>query len=340
MEIAAPQLRFEVHDPTGAGEIRRAAVTLAGRMGFNEVDSGKLALLATELAQNISVHAKSGEVLLRALDFAAIELLAIDRGPGMRDVGECMRDGFSTAGTQGIGLGALARTSTSFDIYTQVGQGTVIRSELRSSTAAPELNSQRPPVQVGIVSVAMPGQSVCGDGWRTQWRNGRWRALVADGLGHGVFAEEASQEAIRVFERNTDQPIVEVMHRLHDALRKTRGAAAAIVNFNPSQGDLGFAGVGNISATLLAAGKSRSMVSHNGTLGAEMRRVQEFAYPWPADALLVMHSDGLATHWKLDGYPGLLQRHPAVIAGVLYRDFKRSRDDVTVLCARRVAAEK
>ena len=339
MEMIPPPLRFEVNDPTAAGEIRRAAATLAGRIGFNEVDTGKLALLATELAQNISVHAKSGEVLLRALDASAIELLAIDRGPGMRDVAECMRDGFSTAGTQGIGLGALARTSTSFDIYTQPGHGTVIRSELRSSTVAAPSNAQRPPVQVGVVSVAMPGQDVCGDGWQTQWLNGRWRVLVADGLGHGLFAEEAAREAIRIFERNADQPIVEVMHRLHGALRKTRGAAAALLDFNPSQGDVGFAGVGNISAMLLSAGTGRSMVSHNGTLGVQMRRVQEFVYPWPPNALLVMHSDGLATHWKLDPYPGLLQRHPAVIAGVLYRDFKRSRDDVTVLCARRAVAE-
>ncbi len=210
---------------------------------------------------------------------------------------------------------------------------------MRSSTLAAPPNAQRAPIQVGIVNVAMPGQSVCGDGWRTQWLNGRWRALVADGLGHGLFAEEAAQEAVRVFEQNADQPIIEVMHRLHGALRKTRGAAAAIVNFNPSQGDIGFAGVGNISAMLLAPGTSRSMVSHNGTLGAEMRRVQEFVYPWPANALLLMHSDGLATHWKLDQYPGLLQRHPAVIAGVLYRDFKRNRDDVTVLCARRAVVE-
>jgi hypothetical protein len=50
-----------------------------------------------------------------------------------------------------------------------------------------------------------------------------------------------------------------------------------------------------------------------------------------------MHSDGLLTNWSLDAYPGLLTRHPALIAGVMYRDFRRGRDDVTVLAVRRAA---
>jgi hypothetical protein len=75
------------------------------------------------------------------------------------------------------------------------------------------------------------------------------------------------------------------------------------------------------------------MVSHNGTVGHQMRRVQEFVYPWPAEALVILHSDGLATQWRL--LPGLAARDPALIAAILYRDFRRGRDDVTVLVARR-----
>ena len=51
-----------------------------------------------------------------------------------------------------------------------------------------------------------------------------------------------------------------------------------------------------------------------------------------------MHSDGLTTHWTLERLPGLAARHPSLIAGVLYRDFKRGRDDVTVVVARGAAA--
>src|SRR5262249_13074084 len=114
----------------------------------------------------------------------------------------------------------------------------------------------------------------------------------------------------------------------------TRGAAVAVAELDLDAGLLRFAGVGNISATVFAAGVSRSAVSHNGTVGHEARKFQEFTYPFPRGALLVMHSDGLATHWRLDGYAGLAARHPALVAGVLYRDFKRGRDDVTVLAIR------
>ena len=56
------------------------------------------------------------------------ELLAIDQGPGMRDVDACMRDGHSTAGTAGCGLGAVLRLSGTFDLFSAPGQGTVVLS--------------------------------------------------------------------------------------------------------------------------------------------------------------------------------------------------------------------
>jgi hypothetical protein len=77
------------------------------------------------------------------------------------------------------------------------------------------------------------------------------------------------------------------------------------------------------------------MVSHNGTAGLEARKIQEFTYPWQDNAILIMHSDGLATKWKLEGYPNLINKHPSLIAGVLYRDFKRGTDDVTVVVVKK-----
>jgi hypothetical protein len=62
-----------------------------------------------------------------------------------------------------------------------------------------------------------------------------------------------------------------------------------------------------------------------------MRRVQEFEFDFPPDALLILHSDGLATHWTSADYPGLVAKHAGLIAGVLYRDHDRGSDDVTVV---------
>ena len=98
-----------------------------------------------------------------------------------------------------------------------------------------------------------------------------------------------------------------------------------------------YSGVGNIAAVLIdcRTGATTSMVSQNGTVGYAIRKVKTFVYPWTLDSLLLMHSDGLATHWNLERYPGLAQMQAGVLAGILYRDFKRGRDDVTVLAAAR-----
>ena len=95
-----------------------------------------------------------------------------------------------------------------------------------------------------------------------------------------------------------------------------------------------YAGVGNISTTIVGAEGSRSLVSHNGTVGHQMRTVQELDYPWPEGALLVAHSDGLKSHWRLDAYAGLAEHRAAVVAAALWRDHLRGRDDVTVVAVK------
>jgi hypothetical protein len=158
--------------------------------------------------------------------------------------------------------------------------------------------------------------------------------VVADGLGHGPAAAVASREAIGVFRENVRRRPSEILQDIDAALRSTRGAAVLVVEINLADRLVCCAGVGNIAGTVVAAGASRSLVSHNGTVGHSVRKIQEFMIPFPPGALLVLHSDGMATSWRLEQYPGLTARAPSLIAGVLYRDFKRGRDDVTVVAAR------
>jgi hypothetical protein len=158
--------------------------------------------------------------------------------------------------------------------------------------------------------------------------------MIADGLGHGPEAADAAQRAVQIFRDHALAGSTELMQRIHLALRATRGAAVAVVEINVDARDLRFTGVGNIAGSIVQDGASRGVLSHNGIVGHEMRKVEEFSYPFPSGAILIMHSDGLATRWRLDKYAGLSRRHPALIAGVLYRDHKRPRDDVTVLAVR------
>ena len=83
-------------------------------------------------------------------------------------------------------------------------------------------------------------------------------------------------------------------------------AAAAIAAAHVSPAAVvRYAGVGNISAYVVSPETSRGLMSQNGTAGLQMRKVQQFDYPWPERGLLVMHSDGLRNRWALDAYHGL-----------------------------------
>lgn len=158
--------------------------------------------------------------------------------------------------------------------------------------------------------------------------------LVTDGLGHGPLAESASLEAIKAFHTHAHLRPAEILKVIHDALRSTRGAAVALAQVDLKDRIVRFAGVGNISGVLIGPSGSRNMVSHNGTVGSEVRKIQEFEYPWFEDATLLMCSDGISTRWSLDTYPGLIKRHPSLVAGVLYRDYGRGTDDSTVVVVR------
>lgn len=325
-----------VTDPSGAGEARRRVTALAQALGFGETDAGRAALAATEAATNLAKHARGGGVVIVRPcgrgPARGVELLAVDRGPGVRSVGEALRDGFSTAGSPGTGLGALQRMSDEFDLFSTAGQGTVLLSRVWAADPGPADVE----MSIGAVSVAKPGEPVCGDGWSSAHLPARCLLVCADGLGHGPEAAMASAAAARAFDRHAGEGPAPLLERMHGALRATRGAAVAVAEVDLAARVVRYAGVGNIAATLWAPGETRSLVSHNGIVGHEMRKVQVFEYPFPPQGLLVMHSDGVSTRWQLEKYPGLALRDPAVVAAVLYRDFCRGRDDATVVVAREV----
>jgi hypothetical protein len=250
-------------------------------------------------------------------------VLAIDRGPGIADVTRAMDDGYSTGGTMGAGLGAMKRIASRFELFTG-STGTIVMLEIGSKPAHCGL-----PI-AGIV-LPFPGERVCGDGWACECFADRILVLLTDGLGHGWGASEAAQEAIGTFRRHSDKGPGAVLGFVHDALRKTRGAVAAVAEIRHAEGKLLYAGVGNISAVLIQGNTSRSLMSHNGTLGTAVPRIQELQFDWPANGILVLHSDGVQTRWDLSSYAGLVSRHPALIAAALLRDFRRERDDASVV---------
>ncbi|CAN5877218.1 ATP-binding protein [soil metagenome] len=339
MAVMGLSLAVMVEDRSQVSEARRAAVSLAERAGLDERSRSDVGIVATEAATNLIKHAKGGEVLVGVLEGPrglGLELVCVDKGPGMRDVEACLADGYSSGGTLGGGLGAMRRLADDFSVWSSVGAGTALVCRFYPR-AVPAANGVRP--MIAGLAVPIRGESACGDAWTSVERPEGPALLVADGLGHGPAAADAAGTAVRLFRESIWTHPEQVLNSLHAGMRSTRGAAVAVALIDRARRELRFAGVGNISGVLVAGDKTRSLVSHSGTLGHQMRKAQEFVYPWESGTLLVLHSDGLATHWKLDRYPGLFRQDPALVGAVLYRDHARGRDDASVVVCRLSAEE-
>jgi anti-sigma regulatory factor (Ser/Thr protein kinase) len=328
---------IQVKEASQAGETRRKALECAEDLELGETRCGAVALAATEMATNLVKHAGHGNMLIQQVrenGNSGLRLLSVDKGPGIADMSSALQDGHSTTGSMGAGLGAIRRVSDVFEVYSAYGAGTLVRAEFWKGK--PKHEPACGNIQIGAVSEPIHGEESCGDGWGIRHLADSLLVMVVDGLGHGVLAAEAAREAERVLSIAKAVSPQNILQDLHAALRKTRGAAVGVARIRPEQGLLTFAGVGNVSASIVSSGVSRSLASHNGTVGHQMPKLQEFTYPWNADSFLVMHSDGLGSRWDLERYPGIWSKHPSMIAAILHRDFCRGRDDVTVLVAKTV----
>jgi anti-sigma regulatory factor (Ser/Thr protein kinase) len=306
---------------------------MAQRQGFGEADAGRVALVATELATNILKHGKGGEILVGPYGEgpeSGIELIALDKGPGIANVAASLADGYSTAGTPGKGLGAVVRQSHFVDVASWPGNGTAVLARLKPGKP-PE--GSHDTSRIGAVSIPKLGEDVCGDSWSFSVGQEETTLLVADGLGHGPEAAEAAVEAVRLFHRYQGHRAPVLLDYIHGGLRATRGAAVSVARYQPASGRVIYAGVGNVAGVIASNGDLRRMVSMPGTAGHNARKIQAFEYPF-ATGLVILHSDGIASTWTLDRYPNLAARHPTLIAAVLYRDLTRVRDDATVLVAK------
>jgi anti-sigma regulatory factor (Ser/Thr protein kinase) len=324
-----------VTDSSHAGEARRHAAVFGEQAQLGEREQGALAIVVTEITTNVLKHVGSGMVMIdgvRQNGHCGVRVLGLDHGAGIRDLSAALRDGFSSSGTPGNGLGAIKRLSSEFDIYSMPERGTAVLSEIWPRDR--KLHGGTFPLEVGVVCTPIKGEDVSGDGWAIKKMGEAALFMAVDGLGHGILAAEAAKAAEDVFNRSRTASLTTIVQDTHDALKSTRGAAFAVASIQPERQLLSFAGVGNIGASIVTPTNSRGLVSHHGIVGHQLSKVQEFTFPWSAQSVLVMHSDGLKTTWNLDHYPGIWSKHPALIAGVLYRDFTRDRDDVTVLVAK------
>lgn len=326
-------IRISVTEASQVAEARRRAVGIAQALGFDETAAARVAIVVTELATNIVKYGVSGEILVGTFEDgtgSGVEVLALDKGPGLSDTGSAMRDGHSTGGSAGEGLGAVHRLSDTFDIVSRPGLGTAVLVRLSPVRQA---TSHDVPC-FGAVTVPLKGETANGDGYALRERPDGWTAVVADGLGHGPDAAKASEEALRLFRKHQDEKPAAILSTIHAGLAHTRGGAISVARYERDRATLVFTGVGNVAGGVISGAMTKRTVSLAGTAGQAVRRIQEFEYTMRPEDLFVLCSDGIATGWSLDAYPGLGSAYPTLVAGVIYRDFARARDDATVLVVR------
>jgi len=316
---------LRVEDPSAAAACRGAATALAGRLQFPEARTSQLTLAVTEAATNLHKHAVQGSMLLRIARVEGrpgIEMVTIDAGPGLRDARAALRDGHSTSGSLGIGLGAIRRLADFCDVYSAPGHGTALVARF---WPAP------PPAPGRYAGLARPitGETECGDVFGAAETGAGVTGVLCDGLGHGPLAASAATEAVTtVFEDPAASPAA-LLERVHRRIAHTRGGAIAIVQVS---GDaVRFAGLGNIAATILAGGARRGMVSVPGIAGHQARAIRQFDYTAPPGAAIILHSDGISSRWDAAALPGLNLRDPLVVASALLAQAGTRRDDAGVL---------
>src|SRR5215470_11184969 len=223
---------LEIAERSRVAEARRLAVAAATQQGFSATNAGRVAIAATELATNLIKHAAGGQIIIGTFDDAegkGVELLALDRGPGIPDLNRALTDGHSSTGSAGTGLGAIRRSADVFALTSGIGRGTAVLARLKDEARL----AAKGGYVIGGLCAPYPGERVCGDGWAGNWRAETMRLLLADGSGHGPEANKAAQRAIEIFHDRIGHDAEAVARAIDRALGATRGAAIAVAEIDP-----------------------------------------------------------------------------------------------------------
>ncbi|WP_369199514.1 SpoIIE family protein phosphatase [Streptomyces sp. PU-14G] len=310
----------------------------ARRCGLGGSLPDRAAAVASELASNLDKHATDGIVYLQPLPRAeGLEVVAVDRGPGMRHLQRCLTDGYTTTNTLGTGLGAVRRVADTFVIRTQVPDGTAASARLtapgrpaRQPTAEAGREGRFPEGEIGWVCLPAEREEACGDGVAVEATAEGLTAVVVDGLGHGEAAARATRAALRTFRGAPGRPLTALMEETHRALRHTRGAAVGLVRLE--SGRLHFCGVGNIRVVVLDPGlPPRRIESRPGIVGWNLPTPRTSTAELGAGRLALLHSDGIEARWSHAPSPFVTRLPAPLLPAVLAHRHRRLRDDASAL---------
>lgn len=330
----ANHICFTVEDRSYFSLLKKEIHGIATKAGFGENKVGEIDIVVAEIVSNLVKHGKGGKLLVKLVQqdgIDGIELISIDNGDGMADVSKMVVDGMSTTNTLGHGLGAIKRMSDVFQVYSQKECGTVLLSRIFKE----ELFYRKKGHDIRTVVVAKPGEEECGDGFYCIMNETHMRIFLGDGLGHGKEAAMAVNAAIDAFKTCTEESAVETIRTIHSAVRKTRGLVATAAIYDLKQKTWRICGVGNIATRLMNGIETKNCMAYNGIIGYNMpTTMKDHEVPADSGQVLFLCSDGIKTRWDHIRYPAILKYDLSVFASLVFKDFARFTDDMSLAAIR------
>lgn len=317
--------------------LRSRLSSVARRLGFADARRENMLLVASELVTNLIKHAQGrGVIQIWQQPGDVLDLVSFDYGPGVEDLAAARRDGFSTKGTLGKGLGSLERLSDRFGIFSlrqkpgdsRGWHGTTVWCRFQAKAAVPARGCES-----GLFVRSLANDRHNGDHIYLALGEERIRLLHLDGLGHGAEAEQATAHLLRHVTEAED--LSGLMNRLDRHLRATtRGAVAVACDIFPGSGHLSMLGVGDMATHVCSQGQIEHFSFAPGVLGREHKTPRLTDLTVHRGDLVISTSDGIRRGWSEEAFPGLCQQHPQLVAYVLGNAMARITDDQSVCVLR------
>jgi anti-sigma regulatory factor (Ser/Thr protein kinase)/serine/threonine protein phosphatase PrpC len=350
MEITRNHILYlQVENEADIGICRRKVVGLAKKAGFDDIKTGEVAIMVTELATNVLKYGgRKGRILACQLENEkrqkAIEIWCCDMGNGISDFNQSVTDGYTQHNTLGIGLGTIRRFSDELEINpisiqqlydSGLSELKSYKHCIRSLKWVPVKHwiGTNKSLTTGAASRCKPGEKLNGDTYViNHLSQTETVAAVIDGLGHGKEANVASQMAREQILLRPELPPDTLMRHIHNGIRGTRGAVIGLVHTDTQNNKLQFTGIGNIEGFLNTSSGKKNLISFAGIVGHNMRTPRIFEFDFNPGDFLCLTTDGITSRWD----PGDMnwKDHPQQNAEFILNNFSRQNDDATVLIFR------
>ncbi|NEU07882.1 SpoIIE family protein phosphatase [Flavihumibacter sp. R14] len=333
--VDATHISFTANDRSYFSLIKKEIHRMALAAGMDQARLNSIDLIVAEMTSNLYKYSIDGEILVGVFangGFPYVELICIDNGPGIMNPARMIQDGMSTSQTLGHGLGSMKRLSDTFELYSQVGWGTIVLSRVYNDT---KRDNKKLNVNINPIVVFKPGETTSGDGFVSKQTDKVLKLMLADGLGHGPEANKAVNEAAAAFRVFPDFSPTETLRFIHHSIKKTRGAVITVVAYDPATRIWTAAGVGNISMRLSGPISFRNHMSYNGIVGHNMpNTMNDQQYPADLYNQVMLCSDGMKTRFDMQKYPQMYKYDLTLLAAAIYKDQARKTDDMSVVVAK------